>query len=85
MATVERLKDSEIILIKLGRLSGEYESFVTSITTRFDYSMMFPSLCELLMDHDMMVPKGCFPNPGVINAVSKTDPKISAADPKIKA
>lgn len=33
-ATGEGLKESEIILITLGALGDEYESFVTSITTR---------------------------------------------------
>lgn len=52
-ATGEGLKDSEIILMTLGVLGDGYESFVTSITTRFDPTMMFASLCELLMDKEI--------------------------------
>lgn len=40
-------------MITLGRLNDEYESFVTSITTRYDPSLTFSELCELLMDHEM--------------------------------
>lgn len=47
------MKESEVILIARGGLTEDYESFVTSITTRFDHSMTFSSLCELLMDQKM--------------------------------
>lgn len=50
VATDEWLKESEIILITLGALGEGYDSFFTSIKTRFDLEMMFTSLCELLMD-----------------------------------
>lgn len=40
-ATEEKLKDSEIILIALGGLSEDYESFITFIMTRFDHTMSF--------------------------------------------
>lgn len=50
VAIGEGLKDSEIILITLGALGDGYESFVTSVTTRFDPAMTSTSLCELLMD-----------------------------------
>lgn len=52
-ATGECLKDSEIILITLGALGEGYESFITSVRTRFDPEMTFASLCELLMDQDL--------------------------------
>lgn len=51
-ATGEHLKETYIILIALGGPSMEYESFVTTITTRFDHSMSFSTLCELLLDQD---------------------------------
>lgn len=46
-STGESLKESEIILIALGALGEEYESFVTSITARFDPAMTFSGLCKL--------------------------------------
>lgn len=56
-ATGEPLKESEVILITLGALGDEFESFVTSITTKYDSSMTFAGLCELLMDHEMRLQK----------------------------
>lgn len=54
LATIgEGLKDSELILIILGALGDGYESFITSIMTRFDPQMTFTSLCELLMDQEI--------------------------------
>lgn len=54
-AIVKWLKDYEIILITLGNLNEMYKSFVTSITIRFNHSMIFPMFCELLMDQNMQV------------------------------
>lgn len=73
IATGETLKESEIILITLGALGEEYESFVTSITTRFDPDMTFASLCELLMDQDMRVQKGISGSQGSINIAAKAE------------
>lgn len=56
--TGDTLKQLEIILITLGALGEEYESFVTSITTRFYHNMTFPMLCELLMDQEMRIQRG---------------------------
>jgi len=52
-AAGEKLKDSQVILITLGGLGSEYQSFVTSITTRFDKNMTFSHLKHLLMDHEL--------------------------------
>lgn len=74
LATIgETLKESEVILITLGALNDDYESFVTSITTRFDHSMTFSSLCELLMDHEMRLRWKVNPlsSTGFVNAVVK--------------
>lgn len=51
-ATDKQLKEFEVILITLGALNEGYDSFVTSVTTRFDPGMTFASLCELLMDQE---------------------------------
>lgn len=51
--TGDILKEAEVILIALGALDDEYEAFVTSITTRFDPTMTFATLCELLMDQEI--------------------------------
>lgn len=49
----ERIRDSQIILTTLGGLGPEYKQFVTSITTRFDHSMSFTQLQQLLMDYEL--------------------------------
>lgn len=41
VATGESLKESEVILVTLGALGEEYESFVMSITTRYNSAMPF--------------------------------------------
>lgn len=64
-ATGERLKESDIILITLGAVGDGYNSFVTSVTTRFDQEMTFTSLCELLMDQDLRTHK----NQSTLNAL----------------
>lgn len=53
VANGERLKEAKIILITLGALGEGYESFVTSVTTRYNPGMTFFALCELLMDQEM--------------------------------
>lgn len=73
--TREKVKDSEVILITLGGLGNKYESFVTSITIRFDPNMTFSSLCELLMDQEMCIQKARFLNLAVVNVAAKTNPK----------
>lgn len=54
-AAGEGLKDAHLILITLGGLGPEYQSFVTSITTRMDHTMSFAQLKHLLMDHDLQL------------------------------
>lgn len=54
-AAGDKLKDSQVILIALGGLGPEFQSFVTSITMRFDHSMTFPNLQQLLMDHELRI------------------------------
>lgn len=71
VAIGERLKESEMILIMLGGLTEDYKSFITSITTRFDHSMMFSSLCEL-MDQEMRE-FGKALVLGTVNVVTKYD------------
>lgn len=53
VATGETMKESVVILIVLSALGDEYESFVTSITTRFDLAMIFFTLCKLLIDYEV--------------------------------
>lgn len=60
VATGKTLKESEIILITrftLGGLGEEFESFVTSITSRYDPQLTFSELGELLMDQEMRIEK----------------------------
>lgn len=71
-ATSEALKESEVILITLGALGEEFESFVTSITTRYAPSMTFTTLCELLMDQEMRIEKSKSTAPLFVNVVVKT-------------
>lgn len=53
--TSEKLKESEVILITLGGLNEEYESFVIAITTRYDPNLTFSELGELLISHEMRI------------------------------
>lgn len=75
-ATGEHLKESEIILITLGTLGDGYESFVTSVTMRYDHSMTFSGLCELLMDQEMRVQRSqSILNNLFVNVVTKFVPR----------
>lgn len=56
-ATGQKLKETEIVLITLGGLGEDYESFVTANTTRFDPKLTLSGLDELLMVHEMQVEK----------------------------
>lgn len=78
--TSESLKESEIILIMLGALGEEYESFVTSITTRYDTSMTFAMLCELLMDQDLHLLKKADISLSVNAAVKSSQRKPDGSD-----
>lgn len=71
-ATGETLKELEVVLITLGALSDEYESFITSITTRYDPTMTFASLCELLMDQEIRIQKNQLVNLLSINVAVKS-------------
>lgn len=76
-ATDERLKEYELILITLVALGEGYDSFVTSITTRFGSKMTFSSLCELLMDQEIRTQQNqSVLNMLSINVVVKNSPKI---------
>lgn len=74
-ATGEKLKESEIILITLGGLGEEFESFVTALTARYDPSLIFSELGELLMDHDMRLEKSRTSISRLVNVATKSDSK----------
>lgn len=84
--TGEKLKESKIILIMLGALGEEYESFVSSIMTRYVHDMMFTTLCELLMDQEMRLQKTRFLRPTSINVETKSvsSPKTGDSSPTRK-
>lgn len=56
IAVGENLSQSEIIIAVIGGLGIESESFVQSITTKFDHSMTNIDLQSLLMDKEMSHP-----------------------------
>lgn len=53
VAIGEIISKPEMVLIVVEGLRRDYESLVTSITTRFDGSVTFLDLQAMLMDHDM--------------------------------
>lgn len=61
--TGETFKESNVVLITLGALNDEYESFIMSITTRYDLAMTFAFVCELLMDQEIRIQKNMLLNP----------------------
>lgn len=77
----ERMKESEIILIALGGLGEEFESFVTSITTRDDPNLTFSTLCELLMDQEMKIQKARFLQGVNFNVAAKPNWKSDPQSP----
>lgn len=80
--TEEMLKESEIILIALGALNDDYESFVTSITTQYDLAMTFASLCELLIDQEMRLQRKANPlfSTESVNTVVNKESKSAQSD-----
>jgi len=52
-AAGEKISDSQIILLTLGGFGTDYQSFITSITTRFDKNMTFSTFKSLLIDFDL--------------------------------
>lgn len=71
----EKLRDSQIILIALGGLGPEYKLFVTSITTRFDHSMSFTQLQQLLMDYDLQEKQSAIVEANMVNKSTKSEEK----------
>lgn len=49
----DTMSESDKVVTVIGGLGPEYSSLVTSLTTRFDYNMMFVDLQTLLMDLDL--------------------------------
>jgi len=78
-AAGDKLQESEVILITLGALGDEYESFVTAITTRYDESLTFTTLCELLLDYEVRVQNARLPPTVNVQSKSSDSPSVNFA------
>lgn len=75
------LKDSQIILIALGELGSCYESFKTSIISRFDHSMSFDDFSILLSDYETSLE----PSPEKVTAQANIVTKAARSEVSGKA
>lgn len=73
----EKLEQGDIILIVLGGLGLEYDTFVTSITTHFDPLTTFVDLHALLLDQELRLSAMPGATPPTVKAIIVVDKSCS--------